>query len=128
MYFSCQCSYFSQHYANWQMHSSYKQLKQSNSTVSVKSTLQQTASTIASYKLNTVHVFGHFGVHQLGHSCNSVIMISSTVIDRHQKWQITLFFPSDYLIFPVLFFMLGSSYYSQNYASIIRQGLLKGLE
>ena len=36
----------------------------------------------------------------------------------------SLFFPSNYLFFPVLFFMLRSSYYSQNYASIIRQGLL----
>ena len=35
----------------------------------------------------------------------------------------SLFFPSDNLFFPVLFFMLRSTYYSQNYASIIRQGL-----
>ena len=35
-----------------------------------------------------------------------------------------LFFPSDNLFFPVLFFMLKSTYYSQNYASIIRQGLV----
>ena len=59
-------------------------------------------------------------------------MINSTaivnvLIDGHQKLMAnhSLFFPSDYLFFPVLFFILGSSYYSQNYASIIRQGLIQ---
>ena len=70
MYFSFQCSYFSQHYANWRIqlaainNTSLLENNQTQLLTQLLSTIQ-TASIIASYKLNTVHVFGHFGVYQL---------------------------------------------------------------
>ena len=48
-------------------------------------------------------------------------------IDVHKMAKHRLFFPSGCLFFPVLFFMLRSTYYSQNYASIIRHGLFLDL-
>ena len=54
-------------------------------------------------------------------NCNSMFSLMYTKMAEY-----SLFFPSDNLFFPVLFFMLWSTYYSQNYASIIRQGLTVG--